>query len=93
MEENIKSKKTEKIRLGGDVLVVRIIACVIILLGTMFIRFNNQYIYDGLKFWYQENIMEEKYSFKTVSENIKSICLPIKEQILGLFSHLDSVDK
>ena len=93
MEENINSKKTEKIRLGGDVLVVRIIACVIILLGTMFIRFNNRYIYDSLKFWYQENIMEEKYSFKSVSEKIKSICLPIKEQILGLFSHLDSADK
>ena len=91
MEENIKSKKTEKIRLGGDVLVARIIACVVILLGTMFIRFNNRYIYDSLKFWYQENIMEEKYSFKSVSENIKNICLPIKDQILSLFSN--SADK
>ena len=91
MKENIKSKKTEKIGFGGDVLIVRIITCVIILLGTMFIRFNNQYIYDSIKFWYRENIMAEKYSFKEVSENIKNICSPVKDRILSLFSN--SADK
>lgn len=80
-------------RHGGDILVIRIIACVIILLMALFVRFSNQYAYDSLKFWYKENISEEKIDFTAIKENISNACLPVKNKIYDLFAYLNSADK
>ena len=93
MAEDIKSKKTTESKHGGDILVARVIVCVIILLGTLFVRFNNRYIYDSLKFWYTENILEERYSFEALRESIKNMCLPIKIRILELFPDINLANK
>lgn len=93
MAEEIKPKKGAEIKHGGDVLIVRIIVCVIILLGTMFIRFNNRYIYDSLKFWCRENMLEEKYSFWIFEKNIGDIYIPVKNKVLNLLAGLKFSDK
>lgn len=93
MEEEKSSKKAPEIKSGGDVFIIRSVVCVIVMLMTLFVRFNNQYIYDSLKFWYKENILEEKYSFEKVSESIEKMCLPVKSKVLDLFSNLKLADK
>ncbi len=93
MAENIKPKKSNETKHGGDILIVRIIVCVVILLGALFVRFNNQYVYDSLKCWYKENVLEERYSFESVGESIKSVCSPLKTKVLNLFSKSSSADK
>lgn len=90
MAEEIKKEKSGKRAPGGDIFIVRIIVCVVILIGTLLLRFNNQYIYDSLKFWYEENILEEKYSFKTIISSAQTSCLPLKNKILDLFSGISS---
>ncbi len=93
MAENIKPKKSSETKHGGDILIVRIIVCVVVLLGALFVRFNNQYIYDSLKCWYQENVLEERYSFEHVGESIKNSCSPLKTKLLDLFLKSNSADK
>lgn len=93
MAENIKPKKSSETRQGGDILIVRIIVCVIILLGALFVRFNNQYIYDSFKCWYKENVLEERYSFEYIGESVKNICSPLKTNVLDFFSKPNSADK
>ncbi len=88
MTEEIKKQKNNLNKSGSDIFIVRIIVCVVILISTLVLRFNNQYIYDSVKFWYKENVLEERYSFEAIIKNTKTICLPFKEKILNLFSNL-----
>lgn len=93
MSEYIKPKEETEIKHHGDIFIVRIVVCVIILLGTLFVRFNNRYIYDSLKFWYQENVLEEKYSFEDIKENIENLYFPVKNKVLSFISDLKSANK
>ncbi len=88
MAEEIKKQQNNKKTPGSDIFIARIIVCVIILISTLLLRFNNQYIYDSLKFWYKENVLEEKYFFEEVAKNAKAVCSPLKNKLFDLFSEI-----
>lgn len=73
MDEFTDIKKSKNLSLFA----VRIFVFAIIVIGVIFLKNSNRYLFDDLKYRYSETFGEEKYS----SENIKSKSLEILSKI------------
>jgi hypothetical protein len=65
---------------------VRITACIIIFGGIMFVKFNSPCMFENFRFWYQNNMYEEKFSVEGIKNTAADMCVLVKEKALSVIS-------
>lgn len=79
LNNDIPNKSTLKIL---NLFLVRITVCLIILIGTIFLKFSNPYYFDNFKYYYNEYICEEKYNPKEIKSDLIEFLKLIKQKSL-----------
>lgn len=89
MENDIKTQEKqendgylpEKKKSNISIFWIRFLVCMVLLSSVIFIKFNNQCTYDGIKFWYQNNFGIETISTLQIKAKAKELILPLYQKI------------
>ena len=79
LNNEIPNKSTLK---NLNLFLVRITVCLVILIGTIFLKFSNPYYFDNFKYYYNEYICEEKYNPKKIKSDLIEFLKLIKQKSL-----------
>lgn len=86
-EKNIKVKKQgSPISLLG----VRVMVCLIIFGAVIFVKINNPCVFENFRFWYQNNMCEEKFKTEEMREKAASLFFTAKEKLWSAVSKYHS---
>lgn len=82
-DKNVKSKKPS---CAISLLSVRIMVCLMIFGAVIFVKLNNPCIFEAFRFWYQNNVYEEKFNAERMREKGISLFFKAKEKVLDAVS-------
>ncbi len=65
---------------------IRITVCIIIFGGVMFLKLNNPCVFENFRFWYQNNVCEEKFNVNEMKKTAVSLFFTAREKVLNIIS-------
>lgn len=65
---------------------VRASVCLIMFGGVMFVKLNNPCLFENFRFWYQNNVYEEKFTVEEIRQAAVSTLFTAKEKVLNMLS-------
>ncbi len=90
--EKINSNNKSNTKNSKGIFAVRFVISIIILLGTLFIKFSSRCYYDNFKFWYQNNVLEDKYHALWLKDGIKNIYSTSEAKFVEIISFFKNHD-
>lgn len=74
---------------------VRVAVCLVVFGGVIFVKLNNPCLFENFRFWYQNNVCEEKFSATEIKQGVVSALFMAKEKVFnavsrfggGMFNH------
>lgn len=88
LNDEFSNKSTSK---NLNLFLVRVAVCLIVLIGTMFLKFSNPYYFDNFKYYYNEYICEEKYNPQKIKSDLIEILKLIKQKSLIYLEKLNII--
>lgn len=88
LNDEFSNKSTSK---SLNLFLVRVAVCLIVLIGTMFLKFSNPYYFDNFKYYYNEYICEEKYNPQKIKSDSIQIFKLIKQKSLIYLEKLNII--
>ena len=81
-----KNVKSDKPNCAISLLSVRIMVCLIIFGAVIFVKLNNPCMFESFRFWYQNNVCEEKFSIEETRAKAVDLFFTAKEKVLNAVS-------
>ncbi len=82
-EEKVKEKKPSH---TINLFYVRLTVCLVILGSIMFTKISYPCVFENFRFWYQNNVCEEKFSAEEIKQAACSLFFTVKEKVLNVIS-------